>query len=107
VENVSGKPKENFEDIQVVKYEKGGFFTPHHDACDGDETFCKRMNGHSGQRYMTFLIYLNEGETVFPNLGVSIKTQKGQTMEVIQWSWEQSGYVMYGYVLIKCIYNYK
>ena len=84
VENVSGKPKENFEDIQVVKYEKGGFFTTHYDACDGDESFCKRMNGHSGQRYMTFLMYLNDdfegGETVFPNLGVSIKPKKGKAL---------------------------
>jgi hypothetical protein len=26
VSSVSGKPPENFEEIQVVKYEKGGFF---------------------------------------------------------------------------------
>lgn len=84
VSRVSGKPTENFEELQVVKYEKGGFFTPHYDACDGDEAFCKRMTGNSGQRYMTLLMYLNDdfegGETVFPKIDVSIKPKKGKAL---------------------------
>jgi prolyl 4-hydroxylase len=84
VSSISGKPPENFEEIQVVKYEKGGFFKPHYDACDGGETFCKRMNGNSGQRYMTCLVYLNDdfegGETVFPKLDVKIIPKKGKAL---------------------------
>jgi prolyl 4-hydroxylase len=84
VSSISGKPSENFEEFQVVKYGQGGFFTPHYDACDGDESFCKRMNGNSGQRYMTFLVYLNDdfkgGETVFPKLDGKIEPKKGKAL---------------------------
>jgi len=84
VSTMSGMPLENLEDIQVVRYEEGGFFNPHYDACDGDIEFCKRMDGASGARYMTFLIYLNDnfegGETVFPKLSKNIIPKKGKVL---------------------------
>lgn len=75
-------PVSHQEDLQVVSYGRGGFFTPHHDACDGLADFCDRMNGASGPRLWTYLIYLNDdftgGETVFPKLGRSVKPKKGK-----------------------------
>lgn len=71
------------EQLQVVKYNKGGFFNPHYDACQGDENFCKRMN-ISGPRYITVLIYLNDdyegGETVFPKINKVVKPEKGKAI---------------------------
>lgn len=76
-------PMRNAEDLQVVRYECGGFFREHYDACNGSEEFCSRMNGSAGPRYATFLIYLNDdfegGETAFPKLGnLLVKPQKGK-----------------------------
>ena len=84
IEQLSSMPIENQEDIQIVKYTEGGFFNPHYDACDGDKEFCKRMEGVSGPRYMTFLIYLNDdfegGETVFTKLSRTVKPKKGKVL---------------------------
>lgn len=70
------------ESLQVVKYDQGGFFIPHYDACQGTEEFCERMNGKGGPRYATFIIYLNDdfegGETVFPRLDYSVKPERGK-----------------------------
>lgn len=72
------------EPLQVVNYTKGGFFQPHYDACEGDETFCERMNGTAGPRYITFLIYLNDnfqgGETVFPEINKTVKPALGKAV---------------------------
>ncbi len=82
--DVVGKPIQNQELLQVVKYEKGGFFKPHFDACYGNEEHCKRMNEHGGPRYATLLIYLNDdfegGETYFPGIDKSIKPKKGKAV---------------------------
>jgi prolyl 4-hydroxylase len=82
VSAMTGLPKENHEELQVVRYEKGGFFSPHYDACEGEKDFCDRMNSTGGSRYWTFLVYLNDdfegGETVFPQLGKSVKPKKGK-----------------------------
>ena len=68
------------EELQVVRYEKGGFFKPHYDACDGSKDFCTRMDGDKGPRYLTVLFYLNDvpqgGETVFPYINKSVKPEK-------------------------------
>ena len=81
---ICNKPIENQELLQVVKYPTGGFFNPHYDACIGNPEFCKRMNGSSGPRYGTLLIYLNDdftgGETVFPNFNKTVKPEKGKAV---------------------------
>ena len=68
---------ENAESLQVVKYQPGGFYKPHHDACCDDNELCDNFKRRSGQRIMTILIYLNndfeEGETSFPNLDLKLK----------------------------------
>jgi predicted 2-oxoglutarate/Fe(II)-dependent dioxygenase YbiX len=75
-------PIENQEDLQIVSYKPGGFFTPHYDACDGKKDYCQRMDGSAGPRLFTYLIYLNDdfegGETVFPKLNKSVKPKKGK-----------------------------
>lgn len=82
VASSSQTPIGHQEDLQVVSYSPGGFFTPHYDACDGQEDFCKRMDGVSGPRLFTYLIYLNDdyegGETVFPKLNITVKPKKGK-----------------------------
>ena len=82
VVKMTGLPLENQEDMQVVKYEKDGFFSPHYDACYGDKEFCKRMNSNGGPRLWTFMVYLNDGfeggHTVFPNIKRSIQPKKGK-----------------------------
>lgn len=74
------------EEQQVVMYEKGGFFKPHFDSCEGTPNDCFGMNGHGGQRITTLLIYLNDnfkgGETKFTNENVNtvIKPVKGMAI---------------------------
>ena len=84
VKNVTNSHNNHAEHLQVVKYEQGGFYSPHFDACDGDSAFCERMDGQLGPRLWTFLIYLNDdyigGETVFPKINKSVKPQKGKAV---------------------------
>lgn len=72
------------EDLQVVNYYKGGFFSPHYDACDGDSKYCERMDNNNGARLLTVLFYLNDdfegGETVFPNINKIVKPKKGKAV---------------------------
>lgn len=71
VEEIMGMHRKYFEDLQIVHYQKGQLYTEHFDACP--EMNIKDCDTHvltSGQRYATFLIYLNDdfegGETCFP-----------------------------------------
>jgi hypothetical protein len=74
------------EALQVVKYNLGGFFNNHYDACVGNKEFCKRMieNYNGNDRLYTLIIYLNDdyegGETVFPIINKTIKPEKGKAV---------------------------
>lgn len=64
-------PVSHMEPIQVLRYEKGNFYNPHHDYFDGVHS----PLGPSGQRHWTGFIYLSdaseglqEGETEFLKL---------------------------------------
>lgn len=74
-------PKENQESLQIVKYNKGGYFLPHYDCSDDSESIVH-------DRIITVLIYLNDnfkgGETIFQNLDIKIKPKKGTA--IIFWS---------------------
>ncbi|RYR30988.1 hypothetical protein Ahy_B01g055784 isoform B [Arachis hypogaea] len=64
-------PKENGEDIQVLRYEHGQKYDPHYDY------FSDKVNiARGGHRVATVLMYLTDvtsgGETVFPNAEVCI-----------------------------------
>ncbi|XP_059632622.1 probable prolyl 4-hydroxylase 4 isoform X2 [Cornus florida] len=59
-------PKENGEDMQVLRYEHGQKYEPHYDY------FADKVNiARGGHRYATVLMYLSDvgkgGETVFPS----------------------------------------
>uniref|UniRef100_A0A7C8ZAP9 procollagen-proline 4-dioxygenase n=1 Tax=Opuntia streptacantha TaxID=393608 RepID=A0A7C8ZAP9_OPUST len=63
-------PKENGEDIQVLRYEEGQKYEAHYDY------FVDKVNiARGGHRYATVLMYLSNvqkgGETVFPNAELS------------------------------------
>jgi prolyl 4-hydroxylase len=70
------------EEFQVVKYDQGGFYKPHYDACNKETDDCVRLNKGLGPRYITVIMYLNDdfegGETHFPNIKTSIKPEIGK-----------------------------
>ena len=83
---LTGKPIENCEDLQVVRYEPGTFYRAHHDSCcDGSEG-CLNFENDGGQRIGTLLLYLNseftDGETHFPDYedGLKIKADPGSAI---------------------------
>lgn len=77
-------PRENGENIQVLHYDVGGEYQPHHDYFDistvGGRYHCQR----GGQRRASFLMYLNTpeagGETIFPRLNIKVKPVKGDAL---------------------------
>lgn len=82
IESIVHIPRERYEALQVVRYSPGGFYRPHHDACIGSPSECKRMNEpFQAQRYLTFLIYLNDdfvgGGTRFPSLNFTTRPKRG------------------------------
>lgn len=72
-QELTDKPIENFEDIQVVRYKPGTYYKAHHDACCDDNKHCKSFDAEAGQRIGTLVVYLNEdfeeGQTHFPMYG--------------------------------------
>jgi len=94
--SLTGLPQSNQEMVQVVKYEKGGKFEAHFDACVKGEKICKEMNRDSGQRKTTLLVYLNNvekgGETEFVNLGIKVKPEKGKA--ILFWSTDENENVL-------------
>lgn len=78
----TGKPLENYEELQVVRYKPGGYFKPHYDACEGDKEFCDRMDKRGGPRLWTFMVYLTDdyegGYTVFPYIDLKVEPRRGK-----------------------------
>jgi len=75
-----------FEDLQVVRYEPGGYFRPHYDQCSEGSEACSaetRRFGGRKRRY-TLLVYLNDGygggETRFPRLKRSFRSATGDAL---------------------------
>ena len=70
---LTGKPIECCEDLQVVRYKPGTFYNAHHDSCCEDTQACVDFEDRGGQRVGTLLVYLNDeftdGETHFPDHG--------------------------------------
>ncbi len=73
---ITQKPIENFETLQVVKYDGGQFYNEHFDATHHDTK--------GGLRYCTLLIYLNDdfedGTTYFPMLDKHCVPKKGSAV---------------------------
>lgn len=82
---LSGKPIENCEDLQVVRYKPGTFYRAHHDSCCDDSQGCREFETQGGQRIGTLLVYLNseftDGETHFPDFNdLKLKANPGSAI---------------------------
>lgn len=84
---MSGLAASHQEDIQIAKYDAGGYYKSHFDACHGVGEDCERFVRRGGQRYSTLLVYLNEGmrggETWFPVLGRRVVPREGSGVHFI------------------------
>ena len=78
------KPINNAEQFQLVHYGPGTEYKPHFDAFDKNTEEGKKNWFPGGQRMVTALAYLNDveegGETDFPDIGVSVKPNKGDVV---------------------------
>jgi prolyl 4-hydroxylase len=82
---LTGKPMDCCEDLQVVRYKPGTYYRAHHDSCCEDTAACKDFEMRGGQRVATLLVYLNDdftdGETHFPDHGdVRVKADPGSAI---------------------------
>jgi len=79
--NIIDIDSDHFEQLQVVRYEPGQQYKAHWDAC-WEEHKCDEFMKQGGQRYATFLLYLNDnftgGETEFPYRNIKVKPEKGK-----------------------------
>jgi hypothetical protein len=77
-------PLQRFEVSQVLHYEPGQEFKPHHDYFDPSAEGFQQEIAQRGQRVATFLIYLNDefdgGKTQFPSLGFSYRGELGDAI---------------------------
>lgn len=77
--NVTGIPKENSEDFQLLRYEVGQFYRKHHDYIG------HQKQRQCGPRILTFFLYLSDveagGGTAFPRLGnLTVIPKKGRAL---------------------------
>jgi prolyl 4-hydroxylase len=77
-------PKENGEAMQILRYDIGQEFTPHHDYFDENEQGQNLHVKKRNNRLATLLMYLNTpeagGETIFPLLDIKIQPVKGDAL---------------------------
>jgi prolyl 4-hydroxylase len=75
------QPLNYAQNLQIVKYPKGGKFDAHLDTFSSQEPKGQEVLNIAGQRLYTALLYLNSvhagGETFFPYLGLKIKPSEG------------------------------
>ena len=73
-----------FEPSQLLHYDVGQRFKPHHDFLDPSNEAYRATLSRFGQRIATFLIYLNDGysggETSFPAIGLDFRAQTGDAL---------------------------
>lgn len=83
------KKDQEIEGLQVVHYEEGQKFNPHHDYFDRSQKSGRDAIATAGQRVATFFVYLNDldpqalgGETMFPEVlgGLKIKPKKNMAV---------------------------
>ena len=78
--SIHNYPFENAEDLQVVKYGKGGFYREHHDSVYEDNESSKNFLKTGGHRVLTMIIYLTDdfegGATRFVKLKKDVKPKR-------------------------------
>ncbi len=71
-------PRSHSEGLQILHYEPGQEFKPHHDY------FGPHHPSSRNNRISTLIMYLNDveegGETTFPRLGIAVKPTKGSAL---------------------------
>lgn len=74
-------PVDHGEGIQILHYTDGGEYKPHFDYFPVDQKGSATHLAKGGQRVATLVMYLNDvaagGETVFPDVGVSVVPRQG------------------------------
>lgn len=88
IANVTMLPVENGEGLQVLRYQLNQEYKPHFDYFDPKLTGSAPALSEGGQRVATMLMYLADveegGETIFPEVGLSVKPKKGNA--ILFWS---------------------
>ena len=78
VSSLMNLPIEHAEGLQVLHYEPGQEFKPHFDY------FGEHHPSRNNNRISTLVMYLNDveqgGETIFPNLGLTVTPMKGSAV---------------------------
>jgi prolyl 4-hydroxylase len=76
IENVTGIPETNSENLQLLRYEEGEFYNTHNDFIP------YQIDRQCGARILTFYMYLNDveegGGTNFPELGLTVTPKRGR-----------------------------
>ena len=84
ISEITGTEMKSQEELQVVRYKPGGFYKPHYDACNKETDDCTRLNNGLGPRFITFIIYLNDGfdggETFFPQIDTKVVPKRGKAV---------------------------
>jgi prolyl 4-hydroxylase len=74
-------PVSHGEGLQILRYQVGGQYRPHFDYFPWSDAASPAHLAQGGQRIGTVIIYLNDvedgGETVFPEVGLSIVPRRG------------------------------
>jgi prolyl 4-hydroxylase len=77
-------PPEHGENIQVVHYNVGGEYQPHHDYFNTSTVGGASQLNRGGQRVASFLMYLNTppagGNTIFPKVNIEVTPVKGDAL---------------------------
>lgn len=84
ISHLTMMPVKYGEIIQVLRYEPGQEFKPHHDYFDSESIGGKEALENGGQRMATLIMYLNSveegGETIFPKIDLKITPKKGNAV---------------------------
>jgi prolyl 4-hydroxylase len=76
IENITGIPRNNTGNLQLLRYEVGQFFQRHNDYIE------YQVDRPCGVRILTFFFYLNEveegGGTNFPRLNLTVTPRRGR-----------------------------
>ena len=81
---ILGQPTANFEIMNILSYDPGQEYRPHHDYMDPAAKGFEQELAERGQRVATFLVYLNDdfegGETCFPDLDLKFRGDTGDAL---------------------------
>ena len=84
IAEVMNWPVENGEGLQILNYQIGGEYKAHFDYFAPADPGSQVHLAHGGQRVSTLVMYLNDaeagGETVFPDVGLSVVPKKGSAV---------------------------